>query len=198
MKNKTNQKASPQALKICAMTILCLAVMLGISAVKKGQAQEQLAQEYTVDEGSPRHIKFEVMPEDEAQRTVGLFFKYQGMGQYTDCRELVAADQAASMNFEQQEADFKDGAYIREYIIHSFTTLSESEYEDPKEHYQGLAVLHDYEEYRIIRVSFSQKWTDKALEKAPQWGDGDYTRDFAVGKEKGRKGKWKIFELGMM
>ena len=38
----------------------------------------------------------------------------------------------------------------------------------------------------------------KALEQAPQWGDGKYTRDFAVGKESGFRGKWKIFELGMM
>ncbi|MFR3752412.1 MAG: hypothetical protein ACLTW9_09100 [Enterocloster sp.] len=35
-------------------------------------------------------------------------------------------------------------------------------------------------------------------EVAPQWGDGAFTRDFAVGREAGLREKWKIFELGMM
>lgn len=199
MKRMIDAKKPLQTMKICAMTALCLAIMLGISAVKREQAgAQQLQQEYSADDGSPRYVEFEAMPADAPQKTVALFFKYQGMAQYEQCRSLVAADQITPMNFKQQEADFKDGCYIQEYIVHSFATLPVSEYGDMEEHYRGLSALHDYEEYQIVRVTFTQRWTAKALEKAPQWGDGQYTRDFAVGKEKGRNGAWKIFELGMM
>ena len=72
------------------------------------------------------------------------------------------------------------------------------EYADQKPYYDEQAATYGFKEYKIVRVEFSQRWSDKALEQAPQWGDGTYTRDFAVGKESGFRGKWKIFELGMM
>ena len=110
----------------------------------------------------------------------------------------LAEEMLEALNFEQEDRDFKDGYYIQEYIVHGFKTLSQEEYEDQKARYDQLAASYGYEEYKVVRVSFSQKWSPKALQKAPQWGDGAFTRDFAVGREAGLRERWKIFELGMM
>ena len=40
------------------------------------------------------------------------------------------------------------------------------EYEDQKARYDQLAASYGYKEYKVVRVSFSQKWSPKALQKA--------------------------------
>ena len=188
---KSGAGVSKQGLRILGMTLICFALMLGVAAVNKSRSPEYLIQEYTIDDSLPRHVKFETMPADLPQQAVGFFFKYQGMAQYELCESIVAGKQSASMNFPQQAADFSEGRYIKEYIVHSFETLPGSGCDD-------LAKQLKFKEYRIVRVTFSQKWSEEALKGAPQWGDGEYTRNFAVGKERGLRGKWKIFEVGMM
>ena len=206
----SKQKVSPRALKICGLTLLCLAIMFGVAAANKAKGGERLVAEYTIaDETLPRHVKFETMPEDLPQMAAAWYFKYKGLGQFEMCGKLFPEDQLESLNFQQEDRDFKDGKYIREYIVHEFETLPEDAYAESAEHYSQLAVSYGYREYKVVRVSFSQKWSSKALEEAPQWGDGEYTRDFVVGKvpamgenviEKvpGMEAKWEIFELGMM
>ena len=194
----SKQKFSPQAVKILAVTIVCMAIMLGVSAVNKARGGERLVREYTVTQGLPRHVKYENMPSDEAQLAAAWDFKYMGLAQFDMCPRLFHQDQPDSLNFEQNRQDYEEGRYIREYIVHSFETLPTVEYGDRKTYYDEKARSCGYKEYQVVRVHFSQKWSDKALERAPQWGDGEFTRDFAVGKETGLKSKWKIFELGMM
>lgn len=191
-------KFSPQALRICGLTLLCFAIMFGVASFNRARGGESLVAEYTVTEGLPRHVKFEKMPTDEAQQTAAWFFKYTGLGQFDRCGRLFPKDQLAALNLEQSSRDFEDGCYIKDYVIHSLETLPTVEYANRKPYYDELAGGYGYQEYSIVRVRFSQKWSDKALERAPQWGDGEYTRDFAVGRESGFRGKWKIFELGMM
>ena len=53
----SKQKFSPQAVKILAVTIVCMAIMLGVSAVNKARGGERLVREYTVTQGLPRHVK---------------------------------------------------------------------------------------------------------------------------------------------
>lgn len=195
----TKRKASPQALRICGLTLLCMIIMFGAAAANKARGGERLVAEYTIrDEALPRHVKFETMPEDLPQMTAAWYFKYDGLGQFEMCQKLFPENQLESLNFEQKDKDFKDGRYIEEYIVHGFETLPEDAYAETAEHYSYVAASYGYSEYKVVRVSFSQKWSAKALEAAPQWGDGTYTRDFAVGKVPGVKETWKIFELGMM
>lgn len=194
----TKQKFSPQALKICGITLACFVIMLSVAAVNKARGGEHLVKEYTIADELPRHVQFEKMPVDDPQLTAAWYFKYTGLGQFDMCPRLFPGDQLESLNFNQSDLDFQDGIYIREYMIHDFKTLATVEYADQKAYYDQLAAGYGFKEYKIVQVSFTQKWSDKALEKLPQWGDGQYTRDFAVGKEAGFRGKWKIFHLGMM
>lgn len=189
---------SPKALKICGLTLVCFLIMFGVASANRARGGERLVKEYTVTDGLPRHVLFEQMPADEAQQAAAWFFKYTGLAQFDMCPRLFPEDQLGSLNFTQSAQDFEDGLYIKDYAVHSFKTLATVEYPDQKPYYDQLASRYGYKEYKVVRVRFSQKWSDKALEKAPQWGDGEYTRDFAVGKESGVRGKWKIFDLGMM
>lgn len=189
---------SPQALRISGLTLLCFAIMFGVASFNRARGGESLVAEYTVTETPPRHVKFEKLPSDEAQQAAAWFFKYTGLGQFDRCARLFPEDLQAELNLEQSSRDFEDGCYIKDYVIHSLETLPTVEYADQKPYYDELAGRYGYQEYRIVRVHFSQKWSDKALERAPQWGDGEYARDFAVGKEPGFRGSWKIFGLGMM
>lgn len=194
----SRQKCSPQALKLCGATLVCLVIMFGVAGVNKARGGERLVQEYTVTEGSPRHVKFENMPTDEAQLEAAWFFKYNGLAQFDRCSRLFPGDQAPGLDLDQSEQDFKNGEYIKEYRIHSFETLPAVEYADQKPYYDQKAQSCGYKEYKVVRVHFSQKWSDKGLEKVPKWGNGQYVRDFAVGKKNGFGNKWKIFNVGMM
>lgn len=192
------QKFSPQAWRICVITALCIAIMFGVAGFNKARGGERLVQEYTVTEGLPRHVRFEQMPADEAQLQAAWFFKYNGLAQFNRCTRLFPGDQVSGLELDLSEQAFQHGEYIKEYIIHSFETLPAAEYADQKPYYDEKAQSYGYKEYEVVRVHFSQKWSDRGLEKVPKWGNGEYTRDFAVGKERGLKSRWQIFHLGMM
>ena len=49
---KNDRKFSPQALRICAMTLLCLLLMFGIAAAKKNQVQAKMSQEYAAEQST--------------------------------------------------------------------------------------------------------------------------------------------------
>ncbi|MFQ9701622.1 MAG: hypothetical protein ACLR0U_03020 [Enterocloster clostridioformis] len=73
---------SPQAVRICGLTLLCLVIMFGVAAANRARGGEKLVSEYTVqDEALPRHVKFESMPADMPQMTAAWFYKYKGLGQ---------------------------------------------------------------------------------------------------------------------
>lgn len=190
---KNPKKVSGQALKICGMTLICLGVMFAVAWMNRIRQENRLAEEYTISTGNPRHIRFENMPQGEAEMTAGLFFRYHAMAQYDRCSRLLAEDQAEFMNFEQQQKDFENGSYIEDYLVHRFETLAEEEYAGSKEYYDARADILGYEEYQVIRVVFHQTWSDQATQNRQRKKEGEYIREMAVGK--GTDG-WKIFEAG--
>ena len=99
---------SPQAVRICGLTLLCLAIMFGVAAANKAKGGEKLVSEYTVqDDVLPRHVKFESMPADMPQMTAAWFYKYKGLGQFDMCSRLFPKDQLEALNFEQEDRDLK-------------------------------------------------------------------------------------------
>ena len=175
-----------------------MVIMFGVAFANRARGGGRLVEEYNITEGQPRHVKFEKMPMDEPQKAVGWFYKYMGTAQFDLCARLFPEDLLGSLNLEQDQKDYEDGIYVKEYVIHGFQTLAADSYADQKAHYEEVAASRECSEYKVVRVHFMQNWSDKALEKDPQWGNGEYTRDFLVGKESGFRGKWKILELGMM
>ena len=127
----SKRNISPQAVRICGLTLLCLVIMFGVAAANKAKGGEKLVSEYTVqDETLPRHVKFESMPSDMPQMTAAWYFKYRGLGQFDMCKRLFPQNQLEALNFDQEDMDFKDGYYIQEYIVHGFETLPQEAYAD--------------------------------------------------------------------
>ena len=186
----SKRNISPQAVKICGLTLLCLAIMFGVAAANKAKGGEKLVSEYTVqDQVLPRHVKFESMPADMPQMTAAWFYKYKGLGQFDMCSRLFPQNQLESLNFEQEDRDFKDGYYIQEYIVHGFKTLSQEEYEDQKARYDQLAASYGYKEYKVVRVSFSQKWSPQGPAEGPAVGRRRVHQRFCGGQGSRAAGK---------
>ena len=181
-----------QARKVCLMSAICLVLMFGVAYANRYRAEHRLEQEYTIQGEMPRSVKFEEMPQGEAQMTAAMFFRNQGLGRFQECESLVSKDQAEALDLKGREADFGRGEYVQELIVHSFRTLPEAEYGEKKEYYQGRAALLAYEEYRVIRVSYDRKWSEQAKKEQPDREDGTFEAELALGR-KGRS--WTIFDL---
>ena len=160
-------------------------LMLAIASHSRDEALNRLNQEYTItDEGKPRHIKFESMPVGEAEQAVGMYLRYNAMAQYEESEKLLSADQTKNVPFDVMKADFENGIYPLDVLVHGFKTLSEEEYWEEKSLYDNQATLLGYTSYKVVQVSLDEQWPDEIKENV--------TRQYAVGH--GRKG-WKIFEI---
>ena len=154
--------------KIFILTVVGFGLMLAIAVHSRNEALNRLSQEYTItDDAKPRHIKFESMPVGEAEQAVGMYLRYNAM-----------------VPFDSMQADFENGIYPQDVLVHGFKTLSEEEYGDEKSQYDNHATLLGYTSYKVVQVSLDEQWPDETKE--------NITRQYAVGRS--RK-SWKIFEI---
>ena len=93
-------------------------------------------------------------------------------------------DLAKNVPFDSMQADFENGIYPQDVLVHGFKTLSEEEYGDEKSQYDNHATLLGYTSYKVVQVSLDEQWPDETKE--------NITRQYAVGRS--RK-SWKIFEI---
>ena len=168
--------------KIFILTVVGFGLMLAIAVHSRNEALNRLSQEYTItDDAKPRHIKFESMPVGEAEQAVGMYLRYNAMAQYEESEKLLSADQTKNVPLQ---ADFENGIYPQDVLVHGFKTLSEEEYGDEKSQYDNHATLLGYTSYKVVQVSLDEQWPDETKE--------NITRQYAVGRS--RK-SWKIFEI---
>ena len=133
--------------------------MLAIASHSRDEALNRLNQEYTItDEGKPRHIKFESMPVGEAEQAVGMYLRYNAMAQYEESEKLLSADQTKNVPFDVMKADFENGIYPLDVLVHGFKTLSEEEYGEEKSLYDNQATLLGYTSYKVVQVSLDEQW----------------------------------------
>lgn len=171
--------------KIFILTVVGFGLMLAIASHSRDEALNRLNQEYTItDEGKPRHIKFESMPVGEAEQAVGMYLRYNAMAQYEESEKLLSADQTKNVPFDVMKADFENGIYPLDVLVHGFKTLSEEEYGEEKSLYDNQATLLGYTSYKVVQVSLDEQWPDEIKENV--------TRQYAVGRS--RK-NWKIFTI---
>ncbi len=171
--------------KIFILTVVGFGLMLAIAAHSRNEALNRLSQEYTItDNEKTRHIKFESMPVGEVEQAVGMYLRYNAMAQFDESKNLLSDDLAKHVPFDTMQADFENGIYPQDVLVHGFKTLSEEEYGDEKSQYDNHATLLGYTSYRVVQVSFDEQWPDETKENV--------TRQYAVGH--GRRG-WKIFEI---
>ena len=68
------------------------------------------------------------MPVGEAEQAVGMYLRYNAMAQYEESEKLLSADQTKNVPFDVMKADFENGIYPLDVLVHGFKTLSEEEY----------------------------------------------------------------------
>ena len=171
--------------KIFLLTVVGFGLMLAIAVHSRNEALNRLNQEYTITEGeTTRHIRFESMPVGEAEQAVGMYLRYNAMAQFEESEKLLSADLAKNVPFDTMQADFENGIYPQDVLVHGFKTLSEEEYGDEKSQYNNHATLLGYTSYKVVQVTLDEQWPDETKE--------NITRQYAVGRS--RK-SWKIFEI---
>ena len=138
--------------KIFILTVVGFGLMLAIAVHSRNEALNRLNQEYTItDDAKPRHIKFESMPVGEAEQAVGMYLRYNAMVQFEESGKILSDDLAKNVPFDSMQADFENGIYPQDVLVHGFKTLSEEEYGDEKSQYDNHATLLGYTSYKVVR-----------------------------------------------
>lgn len=148
-----------------------------------------------------RTIQFEDKPASDAEITVARYFLDQITGDFNEMKALLPDTEMDRITVKNEEAAFLDGKTVETYLLHSITTLTESEYGDSGAFpYYGIEELADrngLKDYAVIRVNFYMKCSDEMEALAPQWGTGEYSRSFLVSKKRFDR-NYKIYDFGMM
>ena len=175
------------------------------SAAPEGNAFYNEAQSITVE---GRSFLLEDLPESEAEALVVKDFLYSITGEFDKKALLLADTETHRIYLVNEERNLREGCHIKSHVIHAVMTLTAEEYAQEQfsdgesnplyyHNAQALAQEYDLGAYEIVRVEFTVAWSEAALEKGPQWGDGTYSRSFLVGKCSGDNA-YKIYEYGMM
>lgn len=162
----------------------------------------------TVINADGRIFKLEDTPKNMAEEAVVNNFLYSITADFNGMSDILARIESYKISIKNEEKNFNEGLYIKSYIIHEITTLSEDEYDqeklendeiNPLYYYGWQEVVEKYKlkEYEIITVNFTQVHSDKSIEAGPQCGDGTYNRSFIVGKSPDDN-NYKIYDFGMM
>jgi len=155
-----------------------------------------------------RSFKLEELPESYEEETVILHFNYSISSEYDALLDIYADTEININSVNNEEKLFNEGLYIKKYIVHSISTLTEKEYGTEKKetgefnplYYYGLeSCIDEFNliEYKVINVEFTQTHTEKSLKLGAQWGNGRFSRSFIVGKSI-KDNTFKIYGFGMM
>lgn len=155
-----------------------------------------------------RIFKLEDTPKNMAEETVVNNFLYSITADFNGMSDILAEIESYKISIKNEEKNFNEGLYMKSYIIHEISTLSDDEYNQEKLENDELNPLYYYgwqkvveecnlKEYEIITINFTQVHSDKSIESGPQWGDGTYNRSFIVGKSPDDN-NYKIYDFGMI
>lgn len=149
-----------------------------------------------------RHFKLEDLPENAAEGLVALYYRYDISGAYDKLGELIGETPGLQISVDNTRESAEEGVYMREYVLHALDTLTREEVAAADYDTQGfdLDILQRQmpecalAEFVLVRADVSMAWSEKALERGPQIGDGRYTRYYLCGREAGGD-DWKIYEV---
>jgi hypothetical protein len=155
-----------------------------------------------------RVLKLEDIPENSAGETVINHFLYAITGNFEGMLANLADTEPHVISVQNEKDSFKEGIYIKSYVIHNISTLKEKEYNEEKLgngdrnpfYYQDWKeIVEEYKlvEYKIVNIEFTMNHSEKSNALVPQYGDGTYSRNFIVGKID-KDTTFKIYDFGML
>lgn len=102
--------------------------------------------------------------------------------------ENIGGSESFRIANQNEEKNFNDGRYMKEYAIHKLSVV------EPEEIKKSLnttkeTLLADIEEcglesYALVKAEISWKYNEAALEAGPQLPEGNYTRYYLLGDSK--------------
>lgn len=147
-----------------------------------------------------RHILLEEAPENVAEELTALFFYEDIAGRYDRRKELYGAGTTLGQMEDSSERQAEEGVYVREYVLHSLTTVARDGL-FPEEFYgfSPQILQRDVERYgltafTVVKADMSMYYSEAALARGPQLGDGRYEWFFLCGQT-AQDGEWKLYEL---
>jgi len=155
-----------------------------------------------------RELKLEDIPENSAEETVINHFLYRITGDFESMLADLADTEPHRISVNSEKVSFKEGIYIKSYVIHNISTLKEKEYNEeklgngdrnPYYYLDWKEIVEEYKlvEYKIIDIEFTMNHSEKSNALVPQYGDGTYSRNFIVGKTD-KDTAFKIYDFGML
>ena len=84
------------------------------------------------------------------------------------------------------QAQFRDGCYMTEVVLHRLTTLTREDLNRVQEHCKEnileLLDTYDLTEYAVVEADLDWKYSEAALEAGPQLDEGRYLRYFLLAR----------------
>lgn len=156
--------------------IITSVIILFCSCSLNNKSNEQLNNNYEYNGikeliQEDRSLKLEELTESYEEETVILHFIYSISQEYDSLLDVYADTEISKNSVENQEKQFNEGLYIKKYIVHSISTVTEKEYGTEKKktgefnplYYYGLkSVIDEFNliEYKVINVDFTQIHTE--------------------------------------
>ncbi len=145
-----------------------------------------------------KSVTYKDLPETEAEVVVADYFYFDQSDNYDELLELFSEDNREAMEISIENVKESD-TFIQTFIVNELVTFSGEQVDEIddtllKSLPRFEATAKALNRWSIVSVKFTQQWN--SLERAPQWGNGDYTQLFLVGTDE-RNGKLKIHMLGM-
>lgn len=87
---------------------------------------------------------------------------------------------------------------MKEYVIHGFSTWSKEDFQNAD--YDFMHILkkdilkYQFTTFSMVQADISMTWSEAALERGPQLGNGTYSRLFLCGKISDDD-SWKIYGI---
>ena len=145
-----------------------------------------------------RTISIEDSIDNELEYTVYQLYYNETLGDYKKVMELIGEDEGFTIAIQNEEKDFEDGNYMKEYVIHELSVLDKNDIKEIS-NYSKIEIKNkidklNLEQYAIVMTDLSFKHNEKSLSLSPQLGDGRYIRYYILGKTS-KSDNFKIYDV---
>ncbi len=191
--------------RLLVVLLLLVTIILIVGCSSEDPYKYEGEEFVTMDD---RELKLEDIPENSAEETVLNYFLYAITGDFESMLADLSDKESHRIIVNSEKVGFKEGIYIKSYVIHNISTLKEKEYNEEKlgngdrnpfysEKWREIVEEYKLVEYKIVNIEFTMKHSEKSNALVPQYGDGTYSRNVIVGKID-KDTTFKIYDFGVL
>lgn len=144
-----------------------------------------------------RTLVFDDTVENNLEMLVYEYYRDETAGAFADQQSKVAGE-VMEINVNNTEKQFKEGIYLSNITLEEVDLVDKDEINEVREHHKQRIVKTLTElgmtEFAFVEVEETIRHNDKSIGTQPQFGDGEYTKYYLLGKQ---NGGYKIVEVDM-